>query len=232
MQMAFRILRALCVLALAGLVLAGCATITPKDPGVTLGSDWAGPEELANATMFVTPPRVENARGFEISVPQGVAPLVCKNWRDLDGKKVRICRTAVRAFLDGRKASAYPYGGEGWFVFSTDRPGSVVVLSVDGRRVTTPIVREISPEEVRSVYADMGATFNCSSPATGLLYTDPSGRCSATPGKIDVPVLGVPALNDNMERCGVVGPCKVSTNLPEYPVGGIRYLLSSPRRLK
>ena len=125
----------------AVILTAGCAT-TPKDPSITIGSGWVGPEEPANATMFVIPPSFAQAKGFEIAIPSGVAPLGCKTWRDIEGKPVKVCRNAVRALLDGRKASAYPYEGK-WYVFATTKPSVVEVISVHGERVSARIVREI-----------------------------------------------------------------------------------------
>lgn len=209
--------------------LGGCA-ITPNAPSVTLGSDWAGPEEIANATMFVKPPHVNEAKGFEIAMPSGVAPLGCKTWPNLDGEKVRVCRKATRVKIDGDKASAYPYRG-GWYVFSGVRPHRVEVLSYSGRVVKSSITRELSNQEIRSVYADMASTFNCVSPM-GLLYTDPSGRCGAgTSQALDIPELGVPSLNDDMERCAYAGLCRLTTNPVSYVGGAISYALSKPRLL-
>jgi len=223
--MAIRFIIAIILLSLLG----GCA-ITPNAPSVTLGSDWAGPEELANATMFVKPPHIDQAKGFEIAIPSGVAPLGCKTWPNLDGQKVRVCRKATRVKIDGReKVSAYPYQGS-WYVFSESRPYQVEILSYDGRVVESSITREISVSEMRGVYADMAATFNCVSPM-GLLYTDPSGQCRGTAEKLDIPELGVPSLNDNMERCAYAGLCRVTTNPVSYVGGAISYALSKPRQL-
>lgn len=209
-------------------VLGGCA-ITPNAPSVTLGSDWVGPEEIANATMFVKPPHIDQVKGFEIAMPQGVAPLGCKVWPNLDGEKIRVCRKAARVRLDEEKASTYPYQGS-WYVFSDSRPHRAEVLSYDGRVVKSSIKRELSSSEVRSVYADMAATFNCISPM-GLLYTDPSGQCRGTAEILDIPELGVPSLNDDMERCAYSGLCRVTTNPVSYVGGAISYALSKPRQL-
>lgn len=220
------------IIVLAMLSVAGCA-ITPKDPSITLGSSWQGPEEVANAITFVKPPHIrDGARGFEIAVPLGVVPLGCKIWRNLDGEEVPVCRTAARARLDGRKSSTYPYMG-GWYVFSVERPMQVIMLSYDGRAVLAPIVREVSANELREIYADLLATFNCESDYENLLYTDPSGQCKATPGdKIDVPELGVPSLNDDKERCAYAGLCKGSTNPLTYVYGAANYaFFTKPRRL-
>jgi hypothetical protein len=175
-------------------------------PRELLGQNGEVQERLANATTFIAPPPVDTAKGFEISVPQDVAQeMGCKEYPTIDRATVSVCRKSFRARLDGREASAYPFGGK-WYVFATATPSRVEILSARGASRVAPVVGEIGRPKVTEIYSDIGATFPSVSgvipgtAGTRLLY-----------GQDALDALRVPSLVDWKERAAVCGLGSISS---------------------
>lgn len=191
------------IIILASFVLAGCAPMPPKE---ALGQNGEAMERLANATTFVAPPPVETVRGFEIALPQDVAEQMgCKEYPTIDKAVVQVCRKSFRARLDGREASAYPFGGK-WYVFGIDQPSRVEILSARGASRVAPVINEIGHSQVTEIYADIASTFPSVSgvipgtAGTRLLY-----------GQDVLDALRVPSLVDWKERAAMCGLGSVSS---------------------
>lgn len=192
-------------LSLSIVLIAGCAIKAPRDQ---LGyEDKIPTEEFANATAFIAPLPAKYSKVFQISTPPGVLHLGCKSFRNLDGNRIRICRKAARAYINGKQVSTFPYKGK-WFIFAPEKPRHVAIVSANGMRHSVKLGNEVRQANKTSVYTALHRTFPYLSGEIAR-----TGGSRLLFGEETLLALTVPSLGDWKEKAAICGLGSVSSTM-------------------